>query len=128
MIRIFLLVLFICVRNSNYSEPLTLFDCFSLSLRYNPKQISAFYNMQVKREDSLIQQSSYYPEIYASAHGFKWQTHNFLQIDAPPPIPPNILPSLIGPTEDYGYLISGRYTLFDFGEAKERYLAAKALF
>lgn len=111
-----------------FSEPLTLTDCFSLALHYNPRQTSAYFHAKAAGFDACIEKSGFYPELYATAHGFKWQTHNFLQINAPPPVPPNILPSLIGPTEDYGYLISGRYTLFDFGEAKERYQAAIALY
>lgn len=127
MIRIFTPFL-ICFHVLLFSEPLTLSECFSLSLQYNPSQTSAYYRAKAAKEEAFVEKSAYYPELYATAHGFKWQTHNFLQINAPPPVPPNILPSLIGPTEDYGYLISGRYTLFDFGEAKERYQAAYALY
>lgn len=102
-------------------------DCFQLSLEENPRTISSCMKVKEAKEESLIEKSAYYPEINASAHGFKWQTHNFLELSTiPPGIPPNILPSVIGPTEDYGYLVSARYTLYDFGEAKERYLAARS--
>lgn len=127
MIRFCITVSIILINAFLYSEPLTLSECFDLSLKYNPKQTAACYQVKAAKEEALIKQAPYYPEIYVSAHGFKWQTHNFLQFPLPPPLPPiNVLPSLIGPTEDYGYLFSGRYTLFDFGEAKQRYLAARA--
>lgn len=110
-----------------HSAPLTIQDCFQLSLEENPKTVSSCMKVKQAREESLIEKAAYYPELKASAHGFKWQTHNFLELSTiPPGIPPNILPSIIGPTEDYGYLVSARYTLYDFGEAKERYLAARS--
>jgi len=121
--RHFLLILIL--KASLWSD-LTLQDCFDLALEYNPRQLSSFYNVQAAQEEALIKKAPYYPEVYGEANVYRWQIHNFLQFPVPPPLPANVVPELVGPTWDFGYVVTGKYTLFDFGDARARYLAAEA--
>lgn len=101
--------------------------CQRIALDTNPLARAACEGVRIAKETSGIARAPYYPEIGFRAHYFRWQRHDFIRLnDTTGTIPPDILPSIIGPTNDYEFAFQSRWTLYDWGERRSRLMAALA--
>ncbi len=113
----FLLMSAVCISDLSADQGLTLDACQRIALDKNPLARAACEGVRIAKETVGVSQAPYYPEVDLHAHYQRWQRHNFLTINDPTGlIPPGILPSIIGPTNDYDFSIHSRYLLFDWGK------------
>lgn len=106
---------------------LSLAACQRIALDTNPLTQAASEGVRIAQETTYIAKAPFYPEIEARAYYFRWQRHDFFTINNPNGLlPSNIVPPIIGPTNDYAYSIESRWTLYDWGERRSRLLAALA--
>ncbi len=59
-------------------------------------------------------------------HYLRWQKHDFITLNTTPAIQAAILPSIIGPTNDYNFSVNSTYLLYDWGERRAQLMAARA--
>lgn len=123
----FLITLTIACNLQANEAPLSLEACQRIALDTNPLSKAACEGVRIAKETSGIARSPYYPEVGFRAHYFRWQKHDFIRLNDPTgAVPADILPSIIGPTNDYEFALYSRYTLYDFGMRRSRLLATLA--
>lgn len=109
------------------SRPLSLDDCISIALDQNPSARAAQEGVNIAQESIGIARAPYYPEFNINASYNRFQTHLFF-----PPIKPPIpnvtisIPSILGPFNDWHFVVNSRYILYDFGLRRATLLEAKA--
>lgn len=105
-----------------YCAPLSLEVCKKIALDTNPLSKAATEGIQIANETVGIAQSAYYPRVDFHAHYERWQTYNFFRLNNPfgniLPVDLNIVPNIIGPTNDYNFAVNSRYTLYDWGKRR----------
>lgn len=125
----FLILLFTAAVGAGHAEDtiLDLETCQQIALDTNPLARAACEGVRIAKETAGIAKAPYYPEIGFRAHYFRWQRHDFITLnDTTGAIPPNILPSIIGPTNDYEFSFQSRWTIYDWGERRSRLMATLA--
>jgi outer membrane protein len=106
---------------------LDLETCQRIALDTNPLSRAACEGVRIAKETTGIARAPYYPEVGFRAHYLRWQRHDFITLnDTTGALPPGILPSVIGPTNDYEYSVQSRWTLYDWGERRSRLMATLA--
>lgn len=110
------------ILSSLSANPLSLESCKRIALDKNPLAKAATEGIQIAKESVGIALSTYYPHVDFHAHYERWQTYNFFRLNNPfgnlLPLNVNIVPNIIGPTNDYNFAVNSRYTLYDWGKRR----------
>jgi outer membrane protein len=106
------------------NKPLSLQDCIKIALETNPIPQAAEKGVLAAKEAAGEARASYYPDLGLQTRYAYWQQRAFLPSDLF--ISGRPVPTIIGPTDDWGAGLRVRYTLFDSGERRARYHSALA--
>jgi outer membrane protein len=104
------------------ASPLSLDDCVRTALERNPQVQVGEAGVAMAKESVGEAKAPYWPSFYFHTGYARWETHTFFPT-FPNPIP---VPPTIGPTDDWGLKLTGRYLLFDSGARRAGVRAAEA--
>lgn len=119
-------VIFFALTQGLSADSLSLEACKRIALDTNPMSRAACEGVVVAYESVGMARSQYWPTIDANAHYLRWQKHDFITLNTTPLIQSAILPSIIGPTNDYNFSVNSTYLLYDWGERRAQLMAARA--
>ncbi len=105
-------------------HPLTLRDCIRMALDKNPAILIAHQGVVSARESVGEARAPYYPDLGLRTGYRRFQSHAFLPNGLF--FPGHIIPTLVGPTDDWLAGFNSRYTLFDSGRRQSDYQSTLA--
>ncbi len=105
-------------------RPLTLQECVGVAAGQSPAEKSAEFTVEAATHAAAAAKAPYYPALGFNLKASRWQQRIFLPYDIFPPTAP--LPTIVGPTDDYGLSLNATYTIFDGGERKAQLGVAEA--
>ncbi|MBS0663863.1 MAG: TolC family protein [Verrucomicrobia bacterium] len=104
--------------------PLSLDDCLALANSRHPALAASQAGVAAATEAVGEARAPYLPQVDLSAGYHRWQKRAFLPSGLS--LPGRTIPDLIGPLNDWTGGVTGRYTLYDFGERGANVSAAIA--
>lgn len=104
------------------APPLSLDDCVRAALGQNPQIQVGEAGVAAATELVGEAKAPYWPSFFFRMGYSRWESHAFL----PSVFSIPLIPETIGPTDDWGLKLSGRYLLFDSGARRAGVRAAEA--
>lgn len=106
------------------ARALSLEQCVSMALGQSPVEESAELSVKSATHAAAVAKAPYYPSLGFNLGASRWQRRIFLPNGLFPP--GATMPTLVGPTDDYSFSFAATYLLFDGGERKAQWAAARA--